>query len=54
MTDAKAIVEIRDGAGKWFTDCESPRPVSPEVADARVAELRGEGFTARARLADAP
>jgi hypothetical protein len=52
MTD-KALVEIRDTAGKWFPDCENPLPISPSAADNRVADLRASGIKARARLIEA-
>lgn len=50
--ESLAIIEVRDDAGKWFADCENPKPVALVAADQRVAQLRAQGFKARARLAD--
>ena len=52
MTNRKFAIEIQATNKKWFADCDMPVTNDPIKADERIAELRKQGFKARARMID--
>ena len=47
---SQMIVEICATDRTWFRAGEAAEPMTPEEADALIAELRGQGFHARAKF----